>query len=96
MVVSTPVPGPVLVRVRYSRDWQLTSGRRLYRPGPGPRRVSRGVGRGSRWSAPVAERFTLRVSSCYQEGMGARPLDESLVGKARKVSVRQSLWRPRS
>ncbi len=61
VVVSTPVPGPVLVRVRYSRNWQLTSGAGCIAPAPAPP----GIQGGGTWVqvvTPVAERFTLRVS----------------------------------
>ena len=61
VVVSTPVPGPVLVRVRYSPDWELTSGAGCIAPAPAPP----GIQGGGTWVqvvTPVAERFTLRVS----------------------------------
>jgi hypothetical protein len=61
VVVSTPVPGPVLVRVRYSPNWQLASGSGCIAPAPAPGGVP-GGGTWVRVEAPVAEQFSLRLS----------------------------------
>jgi len=58
LVVTTPTPGPVLVRVRYSPDWQL---------GPGQGCVARApaAAGGGDWievEVPRAERFSLRLA----------------------------------
>jgi hypothetical protein len=61
VVVSTPRPGPVLVRVRYSRNWELASGQGCIAPAPAPP----GVPGGGTWVevvTPAAEQFSLRVS----------------------------------
>ena len=47
VVVTTPMPGPVLVRVRYSPDWQLSSGQGCVAPAV-PARTPDGVQAG-RW-----------------------------------------------
>jgi hypothetical protein len=61
VVVSTAEPGPVLVRVRYSRNWSLASGAGCIAPAP----ARPGVPGGGTWVrvvTPAAERFSLRLS----------------------------------
>jgi hypothetical protein len=61
VTVSTPRPGPVLVRVRYSPDWELTAGAGCVAPAPASPGVQ-GDGTWVRVVASAAEQFTLRLS----------------------------------
>lgn len=61
VTVATPAAGPVLVRVRYSPDWELTAGAGCVAPAPPPPGVHAG-GTWVRVEAPGAEQFTLRLS----------------------------------
>jgi len=59
--VSTPKAGPVLIRVRYSPDWELASGVGCIAAAPAPL----GKEGGGTWvtvNAPRAEQFSLRLS----------------------------------
>jgi hypothetical protein len=58
--VATSGPGPVLVRARYSPDWQLASGQGCVAPAP----AADGTGDGT-WikvEVPRAEQFSLRLT----------------------------------
>ncbi len=59
VVVATPQPGPVVVRVRYSRNWVLTAGAGCISPAPAP---MTGGGTWVRVDAPGAEQFSLGLS----------------------------------
>jgi hypothetical protein len=62
LVVTTPRPGEVLVRVRYNSNWELTSGAGCVAPAPA--RAGPGVSDGTwvRVQAPAAEQFRLQLS----------------------------------
>jgi hypothetical protein len=58
IIVTTPAPGPVLVRVRYNPDWHLASGQGCLSPTPA------GNGSGGDWirvEVPRAEQFSLHL-----------------------------------
>jgi hypothetical protein len=60
IVVASPRPGPVLVRVRYSPDWQLATGEGCVAPEPAGRGIVGGA-----WikvQVPKAEVFVLRLA----------------------------------
>ncbi len=59
VVVSAPAPGPVLIRVRYSPDWQLASGQGCVAAAVGAR--GDGGGTGIQVTVPKAEVFSLRL-----------------------------------
>jgi hypothetical protein len=61
VVVATPTPGSVLVRVRYSPNWELASGAGCVSPAPAPPGVQ-GGGTWVRVETPVAEQFSLRLA----------------------------------
>jgi hypothetical protein len=60
VVVSTPAPGPVLVRVRYSPDWQLASGQGCVTADATAPGVDGGMW--IRVTVPRAEEFSLSLS----------------------------------
>jgi hypothetical protein len=67
VVVSTPGPGSVLVRVRYSPNWELAAGAGCVTqaPAPAPASAPPGAAGNGTWvrvEAPAAEQFVLRLS----------------------------------